>query len=321
MRSANDPAPLLTFPLWHARSILPVPDLCFLIMPLRERWIRRLYATHVPEVLKDVDLRPQHAGQRHGPVITEDIWTALNQARVVIAELTGTNPNVMYELGLAHTLGKPVVLMTSDRPQDIPFDLRTLRHVIYERTPAGVRSMKTQLRNHLANLLEEYPSGYPLAGQTEVHAQSWAHGYREWSSLCSVERLNQIRDYLDTRHLSEIALSYCATSACYHNCVGNMIFWGQLCDSRPHAAEDLVFSLFAQHGRTRLRVAQVLATMSPTTHRGIVSRMLEHAVQADLRAAVEGRNVLNLISERYRDYALTPERRDQMITELSDVRW
>jgi hypothetical protein len=50
---------------------------------------------------------------------------------VVVAELTGRNPNVLYEVGMAHCLGKPVVLLCQTQG-DIPFDLSTRRVVIYD---------------------------------------------------------------------------------------------------------------------------------------------------------------------------------------------
>jgi hypothetical protein len=48
------------------------------------------------------------------------------RSRVVICDCTGRNPNVFYEIGIAHTLGREVILITQN-PEDIPFDLRHLR--------------------------------------------------------------------------------------------------------------------------------------------------------------------------------------------------
>ncbi len=59
------------------------------------------------------------------PKITDDIWKSLRAARVVIAELTGRNSNVFYELGLAHAIGKPAIILTRNE-EDVPFDLKGL---------------------------------------------------------------------------------------------------------------------------------------------------------------------------------------------------
>ena len=44
--------------------------------------------------------------------ILDDIWQAINAADFVIADITGRNPNVLYELGLAHALAKPVLILS-----------------------------------------------------------------------------------------------------------------------------------------------------------------------------------------------------------------
>lgn len=65
------------------------------------------------------------------PQITHDIWKQIRSCRVVLAELTGRNPNVLYELGLAHAIGKPAIIITREE-QDVPFDLKALRYLYYD---------------------------------------------------------------------------------------------------------------------------------------------------------------------------------------------
>jgi len=63
--------------------------------------------------------------------IIDQIWAGIHTARVLVAELTGRNPNVLYELGLAHALRKPVVLISSNE-DDVPFDVRHVRVIYYD---------------------------------------------------------------------------------------------------------------------------------------------------------------------------------------------
>ncbi|WP_447970427.1 hypothetical protein [Nitrospira sp. M1] len=63
--------------------------------------------------------------------ILRDVVTALITADIIVADLTDSNPNVYYELGLAHALKKPVVLLTQDIGS-IPFDLRPYRIIEYD---------------------------------------------------------------------------------------------------------------------------------------------------------------------------------------------
>jgi nucleoside 2-deoxyribosyltransferase len=85
--------------------------------------------------IKKAGLNPMRADQDifgTGKII-DQIWSGINAARVLVAELTTRNPNVFYELGLAHALEKPVVLVSSNQ-DDIPFDLKHIRVIYYDMT-------------------------------------------------------------------------------------------------------------------------------------------------------------------------------------------
>jgi hypothetical protein len=63
--------------------------------------------------------------------IMDQVWSGINAAKVLVAELTTRNPNVFYEMGLAHALKKPVVLVSSSET-DVPFDLKHIRVIYYD---------------------------------------------------------------------------------------------------------------------------------------------------------------------------------------------
>jgi hypothetical protein len=65
--------------------------------------------------------------------IIDQIWRGINAAKVLVAELTTRNANVLYELGIAHALKKPVVLVSSNQ-SDVPFDLQHIRIIYYDVT-------------------------------------------------------------------------------------------------------------------------------------------------------------------------------------------
>ncbi|MDI1243516.1 MAG: hypothetical protein PSX80_16520 [bacterium] len=65
--------------------------------------------------------------------IMDQVWSGINAATVLVAELTTRNPNVFYELGLAHAMNKPVVLVSA-REDDVPFDLQHIRVIYYDMT-------------------------------------------------------------------------------------------------------------------------------------------------------------------------------------------
>lgn len=70
------------------------------------------------------------------PAVIQDVVSLIDRSRVVICDCTGRNPNVFYEVGIAHTLGREVILIVQ-RADDIPFDLRHLRYIHYLNNAQG----------------------------------------------------------------------------------------------------------------------------------------------------------------------------------------
>jgi hypothetical protein len=104
-----------------------------------------VYADHVRPTVLASGFTIDRADEIYGvqPII-EDIWESINSAEVVIADVTGRNPNVMYEIGMAHTVGKPVVIITQDI-DDVPFDLKHHRCIVYSYTPPGCQQLQEKV--------------------------------------------------------------------------------------------------------------------------------------------------------------------------------
>ncbi len=75
--------------------------------------------------------------------IMADVVSLIWRSRVVIADLSDRNPNVLYEVGIANTLGRDVILVCQDL-KDIPFDLTGLRAVQYYPNAEGVNALSRQ---------------------------------------------------------------------------------------------------------------------------------------------------------------------------------
>lgn len=82
--------------------------------------------------------------------ILERIFNQIAKADLIISDMTGRNPNVFYETGYAHALGKRVILLTS-RSEDIPFDLKHYAHIVYEDSLA---TLKESLQKHIIAYLK-----------------------------------------------------------------------------------------------------------------------------------------------------------------------
>ena len=107
-------------------------DTCFVMMPFALP-VGGYYSSIYEPAIKKAGLTPVRADTdifATGKII-EQIWSGLKRAKVLVAELTGRNPNVLYELGLAHALHKPVVLISSNE-LDVPFDVRHVRVIYYD---------------------------------------------------------------------------------------------------------------------------------------------------------------------------------------------
>ena len=83
--------------------------------------------------------------------IMQDIVELICTSRVVICDLSGKNPNVFYEAGIAHSLGKEVILITQSM-EDVPFDLRALRCVTYLNNNEGRRKLAEDVAARLRTI-------------------------------------------------------------------------------------------------------------------------------------------------------------------------
>lgn len=96
----------------------------FVIMPFEDKFFE------IYEMLKrqfEKDFMFSHAGEEDNQQnILKDIIQAIYDSDIIIANLTGLNPNVFYELGIAHTLNKKVIIITEDI-STLPFDLKNYR--------------------------------------------------------------------------------------------------------------------------------------------------------------------------------------------------
>jgi hypothetical protein len=84
-------------------------------------------------------------------VIIQEVFNLLYCSRIVVVDFTDRNPNVMYETGIAHTLGRPVVPI-SQSYDHVPFDLRQHRVLKYLPNAEGLAAMQTTLAERLRTL-------------------------------------------------------------------------------------------------------------------------------------------------------------------------
>jgi hypothetical protein len=80
-----------------------------------------------------------------------DRGLSIEEADFIIADLTGKNANVFYEVGICHALEK-LVLLLAQSMDDVPFDLRHRRVLLYRYTPKGCKWLESSLRDHVKSI-------------------------------------------------------------------------------------------------------------------------------------------------------------------------
>ncbi len=145
---------------------------CFVMVPFDEPF--ELYCSTIIEpAIKDAKLKPTRADDlfRPSPIVA-DIWDMIQKAKVLLAVLTTKNANVFYELGLAHAIGKPVVLV-SETMNDVPFDLQQLRVLTYDKDdPEWGNKLKNSITNSLKETLDSPEDSVPGIFSKKVKSQA-----------------------------------------------------------------------------------------------------------------------------------------------------
>ncbi|MCP4675932.1 MAG: hypothetical protein GY854_10585 [Deltaproteobacteria bacterium] len=117
----------------------------FVLMPFADE-LNPIYNDHIRKVANALKLSIARADDFFTQEsIIQEIWCAIAQSTILIADCTGRNPNVFYEIGMAHSIGKRVILITQN-PGDIPFDLRHRRYIHYTYTPPGMKEFEKTLK-------------------------------------------------------------------------------------------------------------------------------------------------------------------------------
>jgi hypothetical protein len=125
---------------------------CFVIMPFTSPDLQFVYDEVVAPEARKYGRCERGDDPSGSNVIMEDILGQIRSCTYAIADLTGQNANVFYELGICHALGKPVLLLAQST-DDLPFDLRHRRVQIYQYSPPGIQHLKARVASNLQEML------------------------------------------------------------------------------------------------------------------------------------------------------------------------
>lgn len=127
----------------------PAPKRAFVVMPFA-REFNDLYILGIREVAESLGMIVVRADEiQHNESIPEIIRRSIAETDIVIAEISNKNPNVMYEVGLAHATDKETILICDDA-KTIPFDLTSINHIAY----SGIVELRDKLKTRLEAFLK-----------------------------------------------------------------------------------------------------------------------------------------------------------------------
>lgn len=135
----------------------------FVIMPFSEGF-DEIYNGFLTETLREAGFEVSRAGEPlHSQNILKDITRGIKNSDLIVADLTDSNPNVLYELGLAHALNKPVILLTQNI-EALPFDINSYRTIPYTRDFMKMGEARKSLKDLSIGLLSgEENFGSPVS--------------------------------------------------------------------------------------------------------------------------------------------------------------
>src|SRR5262249_13243920 len=114
-----------------------------------------LYRTVIQPGVRNLGLEVVRIDEIAGPgIIFEDIQRNISEAKIVVAEITAANQNVFYELGYAHALGKPTILLAQPG-LELLFHIRSYRVIFYDDTIGGKPAVERSLEKHLRAVMQD----------------------------------------------------------------------------------------------------------------------------------------------------------------------
>ena len=162
MVDGTQPQKIVCNPVFRSREYpLQSHITCFVLMPYKDKELEDVYLNIVKPTIENLEIRCIRGDDISGVVpIMEDIWSAICRADFLVGDFSGKNGNVLYEAGIANTLGKPLICLTQFA-KDIPFDFRHIRHIVYKNSLAGGKKLGEDIKKTIKTLALKSPSSFP----------------------------------------------------------------------------------------------------------------------------------------------------------------
>jgi hypothetical protein len=169
---------------------LAAKPFAFVLMPFDPEF-SDIYKLGIQAVATDCGVVAERVDeQTFSETILERIYRQIDNADFIIADMTGRNPNVFYEVGYAHARDKLVTLLTQSA-NDIPFDLRHHRHIIYD---GSIQTLKAKLTPEIEWLKEQLKKQNTSAFTIELSSSEGGLERNSWSDTAVVDLVFDIHN-------------------------------------------------------------------------------------------------------------------------------
>ncbi|ENI8395365.1 hypothetical protein ABZZ53_000489 [Listeria monocytogenes] len=152
-------------PIFKARGLTIDDKMIFCALPFTSERLEIFDEVLKPQIETEFGMQLIRSGNIFMPNlnIPESIWTYINQAKIVIVDLSDKNPNVFYELGICHTLGKQVITicdedsLKTDYDARLPFDVGSINTIFYKNKGNGMNELIQKLKYNIQSVIDGKP--------------------------------------------------------------------------------------------------------------------------------------------------------------------
>lgn len=136
----------------HSFHVETVKPKAFVVMEFSGHF-NQLYQDVIKNICDEFSIEAVRADDSYSTgLIISDIVNQITESKLIIADISPTNPNVYYEVGYAHALNKPTILI-AEKATKLPFDVSPFRVLFYENSINGKSKVEDGLRKHLGEIL------------------------------------------------------------------------------------------------------------------------------------------------------------------------
>ncbi len=126
----------------------------FVVMQFSSQY-NEVYLEVIKKICEEEKINVIRIDEESGPgLVIQDITRTIYEAKIIIADISPVNANVFYEVGFAHALNKPTILI-AQKDTKLPFDVSSFRTLFYENSIGGKSKLEEGLRRHIKAILKQ----------------------------------------------------------------------------------------------------------------------------------------------------------------------